>query len=163
MIGTDNLEWLDSAYRQHRGLVYGVCRWFVRDHETAQDMCQQTFLNVASRPAGFQGRSKISTWLVRAAINQCISHLRRVQMNVSLDSISDIPEPRSDKTVEDRLIFQDQIEKLPESIRPLVHRLLEGHTMKDAAALEGLHPEAAKKRFYRVRQQYCAASQGDNR
>jgi RNA polymerase sigma-70 factor (ECF subfamily) len=45
--------------------------------EDARDATQETFLSAFRNLRGFRGEAKVSSWLHRIAVNQCISRQRR--------------------------------------------------------------------------------------
>lgn len=58
--------------RIHR-LAYGM----LGDAEDARDATQETFLAAYRNLASFRGEARVSTWLHRIAVNQCITRQRR--------------------------------------------------------------------------------------
>jgi len=60
----------------------------VRDFSLAEDLTQETFLQVHRKLASFRGDSVFSTWLHRLAVNTVLMYMRkRVLASVSLDQI----------------------------------------------------------------------------
>lgn len=59
----------------------------VLNHEDADDLLQNTFLKAWTNLDYFRGEAKISTWLFKIAINECITFLnkQRTQNNISID------------------------------------------------------------------------------
>ena len=59
----------------------------VLNHEDANDLLQNTFLKAWTNIDFFRGEAKLSTWLYKIAINECITFLnrQRAQNNVSMD------------------------------------------------------------------------------
>jgi RNA polymerase sigma-70 factor (ECF subfamily) len=76
---------LIRAY-QHR--VYSICIRMVRHEDDAIDLTHDVLLKLIESLQSYQGRSKLSTWVIRMTINACISHLRKqkVRVHVSLES-----------------------------------------------------------------------------
>ncbi|MFN2531545.1 MAG: RNA polymerase sigma factor [Pyrinomonadaceae bacterium] len=64
-------------------LAYGI----LGREEDARDATQETFLSAFRNLAGFRGEAKVSSWLHRIAVNQCISRQRRnkVRNEAALD------------------------------------------------------------------------------
>src|SRR5256885_3818065 len=48
--------------------------------EDARDATQETFINAFRNLRGFRGAAKVSSWLHRIAVNQCITRQRRVKV-----------------------------------------------------------------------------------
>ena len=60
---------LDELYRRHRDYVYTLCLNLCGDREEAQDLLQETFVRAWRGVSKFAGRSTLSTWLYRIAVN----------------------------------------------------------------------------------------------
>ena len=57
--------------------IYWHIRRLVVSHEDAEDILQETFIQVYRYAGSFKGESKIYTWLYRIATNECSRHFRR--------------------------------------------------------------------------------------
>lgn len=57
-------------------LAYGI----LGREEDARDATQETFIAAFRNLAGFRGEAKVSSWLHRIAVNQCITRQRRVKV-----------------------------------------------------------------------------------
>jgi RNA polymerase sigma-70 factor (ECF subfamily) len=62
----------------------------VRDREMAADLTQDAFVKVIRGIDSFDGRSKLSTWMIRVTMNVCLSKLRaeKLRRHASLDALS---------------------------------------------------------------------------
>src|SRR5690349_11053055 len=68
-------------------LTYGI----LGREEDARDATQETFLAAFRNLRGFRGEAKVSSWLHRIAVNQCITRQRRA--NVRKESaLEDTPD-----------------------------------------------------------------------
>ncbi len=67
--------------------LYWQIRKMVLNHDDADDLLQNTFMKAWSNLDYFRGEAKISTWLFKIAINECITFLnrQRLQNNISID------------------------------------------------------------------------------
>lgn len=67
--------------------LYWHIRKMVLNHDDANDLLQNTFLKAWMNLDYFRGDAKLSTWLYKIAINECITFLnkQRNQNNVSID------------------------------------------------------------------------------
>ena len=70
---------------QYSQPLYWKIRSIVFKHEDADDILQNTFIKIWSSLEKFEGKSKLSTWLYRIAINETLDVLRhekrRIQAN----------------------------------------------------------------------------------
>lgn len=63
-----------SAYQRR---VYAVCYRMLRHTEDARDLTQDALVKVFQGLGTYDGRSKLSTWVIRVTMNCCLSHLRK--------------------------------------------------------------------------------------
>ena len=61
---------------RHQQLVWMVCRQYVGPDD-ADEATQETFLKAWTKIGTYDGRAKLSTWLVRIGINTCVDMLRK--------------------------------------------------------------------------------------
>src|ERR1700730_11658829 len=67
----------EYLYKAHCRHVYSVCLRMIRNPAEAEDLTQQTFLQVFRKISTFRGESGFSTWLHRVTVNIVLMHLRR--------------------------------------------------------------------------------------
>ena len=60
---------LDELYRRHRDYVYTLCLNLCGNRDEAQDLLQETFVRAWRGLRKFAGRSSLSSWLYRIAVN----------------------------------------------------------------------------------------------
>lgn len=68
--------------------LYWQIRKMVLNHDDANDLLQNTFLKAWTNIDYFRGEAKLSTWLYKIAVNECITFLNR-QRNINNVSIDD--------------------------------------------------------------------------
>jgi RNA polymerase sigma factor (sigma-70 family) len=61
---------------QYSEMLYWKIRGMVLSHDDADDILQNTFLKAWRSIGEFQGKSKLSTWLYRIAINESLDFIR---------------------------------------------------------------------------------------
>jgi RNA polymerase sigma-70 factor (ECF subfamily) len=62
---------------QYREQLYWQIRRMVLSHDDANDLLQNTFIKAWSSIEFFRGEAKLSTWLYRIALNECLTFLAR--------------------------------------------------------------------------------------
>lgn len=70
-------EEFSEIVRQYSEPLYWKIRHIVVDHDDANDVLQNTFINAWKNIDNFRQQSKLSTWLYRIAVNESLDHLRR--------------------------------------------------------------------------------------
>ena len=66
-------EYIYNAYRRR---VYSVCLRMIRNPAEAEDLTQQTFLQLFRKIATFRSEANFSTWLYRVTVNVVLLHMR---------------------------------------------------------------------------------------
>lgn len=104
--------------------LYGQIRRMVIEHDDANDIVQETFVKAWLNLSYFRAEAKLSTWLYRIALNECLNFLqkKRAGQTCSLDEETSALAERleSDPYFEgDRaqLLLQKAILTLPEKQR----------------------------------------------
>src|SRR5512138_4042980 len=77
--------------------IYRLGLRMLGNPQDAEDVLQNTFLNVLTHISEFEGRSSLATWLYRIAANEALMLIRKKKPEVNLDDF----EP--DEQVEDLL------------------------------------------------------------
>jgi RNA polymerase sigma-70 factor (ECF subfamily) len=77
----DLRDGVPEAFRQlveeHQHKVLNTCYRFVHEKEDAEDLAQETFIEVHRSLAKFRGDSDLSTWIYRIAVSKSLDFLRR--------------------------------------------------------------------------------------
>jgi RNA polymerase sigma-70 factor (ECF subfamily) len=97
-----------ELYAQHKKQVFSICIRMVHSFPLAEDLTQETFLQVHRKLASFRGESVFSTWLHRTAVNIVLMHLRKRALNaVSLDHLmASSPDERTGRSFGKRDLTQ---------------------------------------------------------
>lgn len=148
--------------------IYRLALKMLGNVQDAEDVLQETFIKAYKNIEGFEGRSKISTWLYRIAVNESLMLLRKrkgvlVDIDAGLETddgeimpkqILDwccLPEKElmSDET---RRIITQAIETLSEANRAaFLLRDVEGLPTREAAEVLEISESALKVRLLRAR------------
>jgi RNA polymerase sigma-70 factor (ECF subfamily) len=77
----------EQVVRQYSEQLYWQIRRMVLSHEDANDLLQNTFMKAWANIEYFRGDAKLSTWLYRIALNECLTFLnkQRAAATVSID------------------------------------------------------------------------------
>jgi len=136
--------------------------------QDAEDVLQNTFLNVLTHLSTFEGRSSLSTWLYRIAANEALMLIRKKKPEVNMDDAqagendegllptqfvdwSALPEDEL-LSGEGKKALDSAIETLPESMRIVfLLRDVEGLSIKETADALNLTETNVKTRLLRAR------------
>ena len=80
----------DAIYKSYRRRVFIWCFRIARNTEDAEDLTQDTFLQLFRKIDTFRGESAFSTWLYRLTVNNALMRLRRKNLiQISLEDLSE--------------------------------------------------------------------------
>jgi RNA polymerase sigma-70 factor (ECF subfamily) len=71
----------------YQNIVFSVALKLLKNREDAEEITQEAFIKAFRAIGSFRGGSKFSTWLLRIAYNNCISHLRKKVLPLSKTDI----------------------------------------------------------------------------
>src|SRR5580692_5168439 len=66
----------ETLFNRHQRKIFALAFRYTRVREDAEDIVQQTFQKAFLHLQTFEGKSSLSTWLTRIAINQALMLLR---------------------------------------------------------------------------------------
>jgi RNA polymerase sigma-70 factor (ECF subfamily) len=153
-----------ELYLQHKKLVFWCCMRMVRDFSLAEDLTQETFIQLHRKIALFRGDAAFSTWLYRMTVNIVLMHLRKRALPViSFDGLlRDTAEERFESMVGtpdaeqmgviDRLAIEKALETLSTDCRHifLLHDV-QGFRHSEIASMESCTVGNSKSQLYKAR------------
>jgi len=153
-----------QLYSLHKRRVYSLCLRMLGNVAEAEDLTQESFLQLHRKIATFRGDSAFSTWLHRLTINVVLMHLRRKGLNlISLDEALD-PSPEYGPTRSfgapdlrltgsiDRMTLERAVENLPAGYRLIfVLHDIEGYEHNEIATLLDCSIGNSKSQLHKAR------------
>ncbi|HEY1256369.1 MAG TPA: RNA polymerase sigma factor [Terracidiphilus sp.] len=153
-----------QLYSVHKRRIYSLCLRMVGDVAEAEDLTQETFLQLHRKISTFRGDSAFSTWLHRLAINAVLMQLRK--RGLSLISMDEAMEPDPDSGASrsfgaqdpalsgsiDRMVLERAVSELPAGYR-LVFILhdVEGYEHPEIAAMLDCSVGNCKSQLHKAR------------
>ena len=114
--GAESRRAASELLRRYSARVYGWCRGYVRDPESAMDLAQEVLWNAYRGLPEFGERSRFSSWLFAIARNRCISASRRsAPVLAGEDEAAELADPGP--SPETRLLETEDEEQLREFLR----------------------------------------------
>jgi RNA polymerase sigma-70 factor (ECF subfamily) len=142
--------------KRYERTVYGMGKSFFRNAEDMADFVQEVFLKVFRNLAGFEGRSRFSTWIYKIAYNTAINNYKRRKDYHSLTedeiaSDTDTPERRLLKSLA-RDAVQEAVQELPERFRICVDLFFfYDRTYQEIEAITGYPVNTVKSHVFRAK------------
>jgi len=74
---TDDREAFGEIVRRWERKIFALCFGMLGREDEARDACQEAFISAYRNIGNFRGEAKVSSWLHRIAVNQCLTIKRR--------------------------------------------------------------------------------------
>lgn len=153
---------------QYSNMVYRLGMRILNNPQDAEDALQETFLKAFRSIKNFKEQSSISTWLYRIATNEALMMIRKRKPEINQVDLQKEDDSESyesleivdwEKLPEDRLLSDEVVDVLDESVRKLtpalrvvfVLRDIEGLSVSETAGILNLSEAAVKTRLSRAR------------
>jgi len=146
----------------HQRLIRKVCRTFAFTESDRDDLFQEVLFQLWRAYPRFEGRSKVTTWMYRIAVNTAVTLLRRTRhlpLEVTLDQLT--REPHSAETVpnDDRVAVLDAaIGSLAPVDRALVLLYLDDLSYREMSEILGVSENVVGVRLNRAKARLLKAA-----
>lgn len=152
--------------RRNSKRLMASIRRILQDRWDAEEVLQDTLLNAFIHLKSFQGRSSVSTWMTRIAVNAALSRLRNQRGTaVSIDDAGEETGLSLSAALQDRApdaerqlmdaqrtqVLAKSIGQMPASLRSVLElRIWQEYSAKQIAETMGISESAVKSRLYRA-------------
>jgi RNA polymerase sigma-70 factor, ECF subfamily len=155
----------ERLYELHSRRVYSLCLRMVGNTAEAEDLTQESFLQLFRKIATFRGESAFSTWLHRLAVNVVLMKLRKKSgKETSLEQVTEPDEesgtPRRDfgevdvrlSGSIDRVNLQRAVDQLPPGYKSVfVLHDVQGYEHNEIAEIMGCSIGNSKSQLHKAR------------
>lgn len=161
-----NLEAFGLLVERYQSRLYQLVRRFIRSHEDADDLIQETWMQTFRALPSFREEADFYTWVYRIALNLTINFLRKEKKEKQKESFEEWKR-RQRERVGNKLIASEESpdffelrEKIEEAIQalPLPYRSTlilvtqEGLNYRQAAEILGCSENTIAWRMFKARQ-----------
>jgi RNA polymerase sigma-70 factor (ECF subfamily) len=151
----------EIIYRAFCSPVYSICLRFTRVPVHAEDLLQETFLEVMRSIAGFRGEAPLGAWIRRIAVTKALMFLRSAWLSRSQSLDADWDDvtpgrpgnPGAPDTPDQAIDLDQALASLPPVSRAVVWlHDVEGFTHKEIAGFMGKTESFSKSQLSRAYQ-----------
>lgn len=152
-------------YQLFAPMVYTVARRMLAATAPAEDVLQETFVEVIRKMKTYRGEADFGFWVRRIAINKCLMHLRSSWVSRRVDE--EAPEvlaaaPRIHATHDERMALEQALAELPDTARAVVWlHDVEGYTHKEIGRMMGRTTSFSKSQLARAHDRLRMALEGE--
>lgn len=140
-----------TLYRAYAPMVFTLACRILGSRAAAEDVLQDSFVEVIRKSPGFRGDGGVRGWIKRIAINKCLSQLRSPWIARRVDVGDDVAEDTTWGSVENQRDLERALAALGPTARAVVwlHKV-EGYTHEEIGRLMGQSTSFSKSRFSRA-------------
>jgi RNA polymerase sigma-70 factor, ECF subfamily len=147
-----NRSAFSKLVQRHQKAIYRLALRFTRDHGTAEDIVQDTFVKAFQKLDSFEERSSFKSWLFRIAINTAKNKLRGSENNdVDIEDVTIAVESQVEADFEYKEIqsvIAEVVQQLPDRQRTaLTLRVFEDMSFQEIAQIMECPYDTAKANF----------------
>src|SRR5215210_137282 len=158
--GKGDMAAFEKIYERHNRRVYSLCLRMTQNVTEAEDLTQESFIQLFRKIGSFRGDSAFTTWLHRLTVNQVLMHFRKrsvksektteegetpVQIVRGTENPNQMP-------VIDRIALDKAIAQLPPGYRSVfVLHDVEGHEHEEIARMLGCSVGTSKSQLHKAR------------
>jgi RNA polymerase sigma-70 factor (ECF subfamily) len=149
----------ETLVRRHNQRLFRAARAILRSDVEAEDVLQQTWLEVFRHLGQFRGDAQFTTWATRIAVNAALAHARKQPVIAEVVDEADNHTPDDDvEQAQLGKILERCLADLPQGAREVMvlRDVLELDTAETAACL-GVSEEAVRVRLHRARAAVAAS------
>ena len=147
----------EQILEENKHKIYRICKIYAVSPIEPQDLFQEVVFQIWKSYATFKGKSNISTWIYKIALNVCLRSKMKIDKNkdkiIRLESIQFLPaENIPDEDDQEKYRFlRDCISSLNESDKSIIILYLEDVSYKEIAAVTGLTENHIAVKMKRIR------------
>ena len=159
---SENTEAFGEIVKRWERKIFALCFGMLGSEADARDAAQESFIAAYRNVANFRGEAKVSSWLHRIAVNQCLTIKRRAKTrsedflneDESAEDVTFIAPPHLSpaRTIErnERLtLVRCAVQSLPSDLRQvIVMKEFEEMTFQEISEILELPLSTVKSRLY---------------
>lgn len=145
-----------ELYRLYGKAMYNVCLRMVKNETDAEDLLQNSFVDIFTKLDSFRFQSSIGAWIKRIVINNCINFLKKRRLQIEeLDVDRHDHSPQSVAPVVIGLSVEavkSAMMELPDGYRIVCSLyMLEGYDHKEIGEILGVTEATSKSQYSRAK------------
>ena len=152
-----NRQAQSELYHLYSQAMYNICLRMVKNQSDAEDLLQNSFVDVFTKLDSFKQESSIGAWIKRVVINNCINFLkkRRLQFEEFQDHYTDTLVDTKEEVPDISLNVHSinaALQELPDGYRVVFTLyLFEGYDHREIAEILNISEATSKSQYSRAR------------
>jgi RNA polymerase sigma factor (sigma-70 family) len=158
-----------ELYRLYSRAMYNVCLRMLKQEQDAEDLLQNSFVDVFSKLHTFKYQSSVGAWIKRIVVNNCINHLKRQRLQ-----LEELEEWHTSTTPAEGLAEDPPIKLSVEKVKRAIQQLpdgyrvvftlylLEGYDHKEIGEILDISEATSKSQYSRAKRKLRKIIQNDS-
>ena len=140
-----------EIYAALGGPVFTLARRMLASKAIAEDVLQETFVEVICNIDRFRGDADVGTWIKRIAINKCLMHVRSSWVSRRSPELEEPAGEHRSGWVDDQMALERALDRVPDVARAVVWlHDVEGYTHAEIGRLMGRTTSFSKSQLARA-------------
>ena len=151
-------------YETFAPMVHTLARRMLVSPALAEDVLQETFVEVLRKLHTWRGEADIRFWIRRIAVNKCLMYLRSGwhSRRVQTEAIESLCPPTQAPRAEHQIALESALAKLTDTARVVVWlHDVEGYTHKEIGAMMGRTTSFSKSQLARAHKRLRILLEGE--
>jgi RNA polymerase sigma-70 factor, ECF subfamily len=148
-----------KVLKENQGYIHKVCYMYCNTREGRKDLFQEITLQLWKAYDTFQGKSKISTWIYRVALNTAISFIRKetkmptfASEDVGFIAYNEKEDYENFERDEQVKILYQAINKLSTIEKTITFLYMEDYKINEIADMVGITPNNVSVKMMRIKE-----------
>lgn len=139
--------------QNNQNIIYKVCNLYRDSREDQEDLFQEIVYQLWKSYSGFKGKSKLSTWMYRIALNTAIAAYRKPKIDITYSE--ELPdhvhyEAELNSSENEERLFR-ALRTLTDAEKAVISLYLEDFSYQEIAAITGLTESNVGARLNRIK------------
>jgi RNA polymerase sigma-70 factor (ECF subfamily) len=152
-----NKQVLKHIYNEYSGLFFTIARRYARSSQEAEDMVQESFVQIYRKAHTFSFNGSFEGWMKRVVVNKCLTVLKKKSLDMS-DSLEE--ETQAKTAIQESWVVEsmsaeaiiDAMQELPEGARVVLNLyVLDGFSHKEISERLGITESASRSQLTKAR------------
>lgn len=136
----------EQAVRKYADTVTGICVMRLQNMSDAEDCFQNIFVKLYYKSPEFESENHLKAWLIRVAIHECTSYMRKMRKQVPVEYLHNNTDPNDGYDISWALM------KTPQKYRDVLYLYYcEQYKVKEISEILAIKPNTVKSLLKRGR------------
>lgn len=153
-----------ELYSAFAPTVFTLARRMLASRPLAEDVLQETFIDVLRKINDYRGEAELGFWIRRIAVNKCLMHLRSSWVSRRLPDGDErvALEPTRPAALDEQIALERALDELADVARAVVWlHDVEGYTHREIGGLMGASASFSKSQLARAHERLRVLLRGD--